>query len=160
MSRINIEKKICLEPHMLNENISDYLLKKIKNEYIGKCDQNYGYINKIFEDIHILDNIISSASSGVFFRVKFTALANKPEVNSKYEGKVCMIFPNGIFVEVYDKMKVLIPNDKMNPYKYQKNNTYKNGNKVIENGDTVKFQINMIKYEKQKFNCIGSLKIE
>jgi DNA-directed RNA polymerase subunit E'/Rpb7 len=158
MSRITIEKKICLEPNMLDENITNHLLDKIKLDYLKKCDQEHGYITKIYDKIHILDNIISSSSIGVFFRVRFTVKAHKPQVNSEYDGKVCMVFQNGIFVEVFEKMKVLIPNNKMGKYKYNKN-IYKDGNKTISVGDEVKIKIDMIKYEKQNFNCIGSLKI-
>ena len=39
------------------------------------------------------------------------------------------------------------------------NSIFKKGSKTISIGTNVKIQINMIKYEKQNFNCIGSLKI-
>ena len=47
----------------------------------------------------------------------------------------------------------------MNGYKYNKiKNIFKKDTKMIEEGDKVDITINMVKYEKQNFNCIGSLK--
>ena len=70
-----------------------------------------------------------------------------------------MIFQEGIFVEVSNKMKVLIRIDKMNGYKYSKTKQiFKKDEESISKGDKIEVIIEMIKYEKQNFNCIGSLK--
>ena len=160
MSRITIEKRICIEPKFLNTKIREHLLEKIRKEFLEKCDQTYGYITKIFDKIKIVENIISTADIGVFFRVKFDALVFKPEVGTEYKGEVCMISLHGIFVEVFEKMKVLIPTAKMGSYKFDKSETnFKKGKKTISIKDTVTISIDMIRYEKQNFSCIGSLKI-
>ena len=70
-----------------------------------------------------------------------------------------MIFQEGLFVEVSNKMKVLIRIDKMNGYKYSKTKQiFKKDEETISKGDKIEVVIEMIKYEKQNFNCIGSLK--
>lgn len=159
MTRIIMERKICVEPCLLDEKISDHLLEKIRREVLGHCDQEYGYVTKIYSKVKIVSNTISASSPGVFFQVKFGAKVLKPEIGSEYEGTVCMLFPAGIFVEVFEKMKVLIPADHMNGYKFDKGNSnFKKGStKTILQGQSVKIKIDMIKYEKQNFNCIGSL---
>jgi DNA-directed RNA polymerase subunit E'/Rpb7 len=154
-----MERKICLEPKFLDDNVIGHLLEKIERDVLGKCDQYYGYVVKVFKKIQIVENIISAAGPGVFFLVKFGAQVLKPEVGSEYEGTVCMTSPHGIFVEVFGKMKVLIPTDKMAGYKFDKTGPFfKKGKKTISEGDTVQIAISMIKYEKQNFNCIGCLK--
>lgn len=159
MSRITMERKICLEPRFLDSKITEHIREKIQHDILGKCDQSYGYVTKIFKNIQIVENIVSTSGSGVFFLVKFGAEVFKPEIGSEYEGRVCMTSPHGIFVEVFGKMKVLIPADKMDGYKFDKSGPYfKKGKKTISEGDTVRIEINMTKYEKQNFNCIGSLK--
>lgn len=159
MSRITIIRKICLEPKYLDENLYVHLTEKIHNDVLNHCDQTYGYITKIYDNIEIIENIISQASPGIFFKVKFTAKAIRPEVDSLYEGKICMIFPQGIFVEIMGKMKVLVPADKMGNFKYNKStSTFKTEKKTLSKGDKVDVVLTMIKYEKHNFNCIGNLK--
>lgn len=159
MSKATLEKKICIEPKYLNDNLFENIKNILNEKYMDKCDQQYGYIIKIYDSIQILDNIISTTSSGVYFYIKFTVKYVKPELNTEAEGKVCIIFSSGVFVEFNNKIKVLIPKDKMGKYVYDKNkNCFKYGNNTISVGDSVGFIIDMIKYEKHNFNCIGSLK--
>jgi len=158
MTRVTMERKIYIEPCHLDGKISEYLLKKIQQEVLNKCDQEHGYVIKIYDNISIISNTISSSGPGVFFLVKFGAKVLKPETGQEYEGRVCLVFQAGIFVEVFGKMKVLIPTDQMGGYKYDKDSSdYKKGNKKICQDDEVKIRISMIKYEKQNFSCIGSL---
>jgi DNA-directed RNA polymerase subunit E'/Rpb7 len=159
MSRIIIEKVFSLESRYLNENLRENLLNKIRQDTIGKCDEKYGYITKIYNKINIVENTISTSCPMAFFRVKFGADTIKPEVNSEYEGKVCMIFSSGIFVEVFEKIRVLIPCDKLKNYKFDKlNNTFVKDDKIITMGDKLNIVITMVQFQKQNFNCIGSLK--
>jgi DNA-directed RNA polymerase subunit E'/Rpb7 len=152
-------QKISLEPSFLDENLKSHLIEKVKKELLGKCDKEYGYITEIYDDIKIINNTISSASYGVFFNIEIQAKVHKPEKGGKYEGRVCMVFSNGIFVEVFGRAKVLIPSDKMGGYKYVKEDScYKKGKHKISVNDTIQVEIDLIKYEKQNFNCIGSLK--
>jgi hypothetical protein len=68
-----------------------------------------------------------------------------------------MIFPEGIFVEVSNKMKVLIRIDKMNGYKYSKNkNNFKKNDKSISKDDTVEITIDMIKFEGIEFRAVDN----
>lgn len=159
MSRITIDKKIFVEPKYLDSKILSHIYKMLQEQMVGKCDQNYGYILKVYESINILGNSVASASPGAFFNVRFDIKILKPKIGCLYEGVVCMIFPEGIFVEVSNKMKILIRIDKMNGFKYNKNkNIFKKNEQTISKDDTVEIIIDMIKFEKQNFNCIGSLK--
>jgi hypothetical protein len=159
MSRITIDKKIYLEPKYLDSKLVSHIYKILQEQMIGKCDKNYGYILKIYESLNIIGNTVASASSGVFFNVRFDIKTLKPKIGGVYQGTVCMLFQEGIFVEVSNKMKILIRIDKMGDYKYSKSrNVFKKNDKTISKDDTVEILIEMIKYEKQNFNCIGSLK--
>lgn len=159
MTNIFIIKNFCIEPKNLNSNVKSHIFEKIKTELIGKCEDDYGYISNIYDDIEILSNSISSAGIGIFFNVKFRALVIKPEIKKIYRGKVFMIFSNGIFVQIFEKMKVLIPLDNLKDYKFDSNsNCFVKNKKTISKNDIVDVEINMMKYEKQNFNCIGSLK--
>ena len=159
MSRITVEQKISIEPKFLNSKLNCYIFKKLQEKMVGKCDQNYGYILKVYDNITILGNILSSASCNVFFHIRFDIKILKPKIGNLYEGTVFLVFSEGIFVEVANKMKILVHVDKMNNYKYsKKKNIFKKDLKTISKDDVVEIAIDMIKYEKQNFNCIGSLK--
>jgi DNA-directed RNA polymerase subunit E'/Rpb7 len=159
MSRITVDKKICIEPKFLDSKLLSHIYTRIVDQMVGKCDQNYGYILKVYESITILENSLATASTGVFFNVRFDIKILKPKIKGSYSGIVCMIFQEGIFVEVSNKMKVLIRTNEMDGYKYSKSkNIFKKNDKTISKDDTLDITIEMIKYEKQHFNCIGSLK--
>ena len=159
MSRVIMERRIYLEPSLLDGKIIHHLLEKIEKEILFQCDQTYGYVTKVYKKLKILNNVISSSGPGVFFTVKFGVDVIKPEVGLEYKGIVCMIFQTGIFVEVFEKMKVLIPSRQIDGYKFDKaTGTFQKGNNIIEKGDSLVIKVNLIKYEKQNFNCIGSLK--
>jgi DNA-directed RNA polymerase subunit E'/Rpb7 len=159
MSRITVEQKICLEPKFLDAKLLSHIYTTLKQRFVGKCDQELGYILKIYDNITVLGNTVSSAGSGIFFNTRFDIKTLKPKEGCVYEGNVCLVFSEGIFVEVANKMKILIHVDKMNGYKYSKTkNIFKKGTKTIMIGDKLEITIEKVKYEKQNFNCLGSLK--
>lgn len=159
MSRIIIEKKIYLDPSLLDEKVQNHIYNRICQEMSNHCDQTYGYILKIYPKFQIIENIVSSTGPGVFFHVRLGIDTLKPSVGESYPGVVCLIFPQGIFIEVAKRMKVLVPADKLVGYKYDKiKNVFKKDDKTISKDDEMSVIVDMFKYEKQNFNCIGSLK--
>jgi DNA-directed RNA polymerase subunit E'/Rpb7 len=137
----------------------EHIYEKLCTDLLNKCDDTYGYILKIYKKIHILGNSVSSATSDVFFHVEFCIKAMKPNKGDEYTGKVCMIFSNGVFVQVEGKMKVLIPSTKLTSYTYNKDtNSFQKKRSSIKVGDELEVVIDLVKYEKQNFSCIGSLK--
>jgi DNA-directed RNA polymerase subunit E'/Rpb7 len=153
------ETKIFLQAKFLNSQLEKHIYDKICQLYLNRCDQEYGYILQILNKIELLENVVSSGGNGCFFTVKFSIKSLKPEIGNCLTGKICMIFVHGIFVEVAGKMKVLVPFDKMNGYKYSKNRTtFHNGKKFFSEGDKVEIVLELIKYEKQNFSCIARLK--
>jgi DNA-directed RNA polymerase subunit E'/Rpb7 len=160
MNLITIERKISIQSNKLDKNITNHISEKILTELTDTCDQKYGYIINIDpKKINIIDNIISNSEPHVFFTVRFKARVFKPKVNDEYEGKVCVIFQHGVLVDVMNKIKVLIPVSKLDKYTFSdgifksKESTF-----CIQKNTSVVVKINMIKYEKQNFNCIGELR--
>ena len=157
MNTLIAKENVYIESKYLNNDLKKHVEDAITKKMIGYCDQVYGYITKI-DDILIIDNYISTASTGTFFVVQFSIESLKPSVGNEYTGTVCMVFDHGIFVEVENKMKVLIPCDKMLDFKFC-GDKFKNKTDSIYTGDVIETIITSIKYEKHNFNCIGSLKI-
>lgn len=156
MNRIIISEKICLEPRELN-TLQKSLYEKITKKLEGKCDQSYGFILKIYDNIQIIDNTVSNTNAGVFFTVSFTIQYLKPVVGNCYEGTVCLVTPKGIFVDVDKVLKVLIPLTKLQNYEYRDGSFISKSSTLTKNSK-VSLVIDMLCYEKQNFSCIGSLK--
>lgn len=151
-----INQKISIDPKFLDSEIKNHLFNKLQKTMIGKCSLEYGYILKINKIISIEDNLIAPANSLVIFNVIYEADILKPEVGQELVGTVCMIFKHGIFVDIYEKMKILIPSSSMESYIF-KNSCFVSDNTKISVGINVKIKIVMIKYEKKNFSCIGKL---
>lgn len=155
---IVIERRICLEPQFLDSNIMDHLFEKIKSSVLNECTKEFGYIIEVKRILEIRDNWISSANSDVVFNVLFEAETLKPEVGLHLQGKVCMIFPNGILLDIQNKLKFLIPLQSLEGYELNKAGMfYKKGEEKIEKGDELTVEVSEIKYKDQSFMCFGNL---
>jgi DNA-directed RNA polymerase subunit E'/Rpb7 len=159
MQNLIVQEIICLEPMYLDSNIKAHILKKLKTKFINICTKKYGYIIDVTKIINFADNSVSSASNGINFNVTFEISTLKPEINNILIGEVCMIISKGIFVNIANKLKVLIPIDKMNGYVYsQSTNSYKkNQNQDISINCNVTVKLLGIKYTKNSFLCFSEL---
>lgn len=157
METLHLRKKIPLEPKYFNSNLKDHLYKKLSNSLRNKCTQTSGYVVSVSPDIEITDNTVNIHGQGLF-EVSYSVQTLKPKEGQILEGKVCMIFRQGVLIEVHGKMKVLIPPDRMGKYKFDEfSETFKYKSKTIQEGDIISVKIDMIKYENNKFDCIGIL---
>ena len=152
---INIEQQVYLEPKYLNVNLEKHILEKLQNSIIGTCDYKNGYILGVNKIIKIGDNKLSQTSSSIF-TVSYLATVLKPETGRQFIGRVCMVFNDGLFIEVHNKMKVLVPYTTFDKFTFE-HDKFKKDNLTIGEGSEVNVEITMIKYEKKNFNCIGKL---
>jgi DNA-directed RNA polymerase subunit E'/Rpb7 len=155
--KINIDKNIYIDSSVFQKNIRKNILEAVKKTFSQYCDKEYGYILDIGEKINIIGNVVAPSGNGAFFRVSFETTVLKPSKGDKYTGKVCMIFSSGIFIDIENKLKLLIPAEKLGEYKYKDDNTFKKGKKTISVDTELEVEITSVKYEKQNFQCIGKL---
>jgi DNA-directed RNA polymerase subunit E'/Rpb7 len=159
MNIVTIEKRICLSSKYLDQNIMDNLLSKITELTYGNCTKEYGYIIKIIKINHIISHEISRVNSDNIFNVSFDAQILKPEKNLEIEGTVCMVYKDGIFINILDKQKMLIPKSSLSEYTFDnelKVYTDKN-DKSIKMNDTIKAIITAASYSNQKYSCFGTI---
>lgn len=159
MNIVTIEKRICLSSKYLDQNIMDNLLSKITELTYGNCTKEYGYIIKIIKINHIISHEISRVNSDNIFNVSFDAQILKPEKNLEIEGTVCMVYKDGIFINILDKQKMLIPKSSLPEYTFDnelKVYTDKN-DKSIKMNDTIKANITAASYSNQKYSCFGTI---
>ncbi len=149
-----ITRSIEIESKYLDWKLRDHILDKLRDVLIGDCSKDDGYILSVTRLVRIDDNYISLANSVATFVVTFEAETLKPIKGSIVDGKVSLIISQGIFVEVQEYLKILIPSDKMEEQKYDPD-LLSFGN--IKQGMEIRIVIEEIKYEKKKFICIGKL---
>ena len=158
---LNIEKKICLPPESFDKNIKTHIFNKLKQDLENTCSKEYGYILEVNKLLKIKDNYISSNCENIFI-VDVEIVNLKPEIEKEFQGTICMIFSGGIFINVKNKLKVLVPTSYIIDYKFnQDKNIFinnENADIAIKQGDNLHVLISGIKYSKQNFSCFGKLK--
>lgn len=159
MQIVTIEKRICLPSKHLDQNFMDHLLSKITELTYGNCTKEYGYIIEIIKINKIISHEISRANADNIFNVSFDVKILKPEKDLEIEGTVCMIYKDGIFINILDKQKMLIPKSNLTEYTFDselKMYEHKNG-ETIKMNDDIKAVITAVSYSNQKYSCFGSI---
>jgi DNA-directed RNA polymerase subunit E'/Rpb7 len=159
-SIVTLERKICMDSEYLDKNIINNIFKKIKDITNNECSKDTGYFLEIIKINKIKDNYISPNCENVFI-VEFEAEILKPDIGKNFKGEVCMIFSGGVFLNIKNKLKVLIPTISLNEYDFnQTENIYvnkKDNKKKINVKDELTVSITGSKYSKKNFSCFGNL---
>lgn len=157
---VDIQKRICLPYQFLDSSLKDHIINHIQDSLGDECSKEYGYILSIKDDFKIIDHEISRLRNDLIFLVSFKADTLKPESGDEVEGDVCMIFSDGIFVNIQDKLKILVPSSNLVDYEYNHDNdTFeKKGGKNIKVGDIITVVVQASMYNKNKISCFASLK--
>lgn len=157
-----IEKRICLESRFLDSNYEQHLLNKANQDTKDECSQKYGFIIRIVKIHKILDHEINRVNADNVFTVKFEAETLKPEQNKIFRGSVCMVYKDGIFINVLNKQKILIPAYVLtdNYYFNDEKNLYignKDSDDIIKEGTILDVKITASQYNNLNFSCFGTI---
>jgi DNA-directed RNA polymerase II subunit RPB7 len=153
-----IKQKVSIEAMYLDKDIKDHILVKLKKNMEGRCTFDNGYIITVNKIINVGSNTIGSANSLIIFDITYEANTLRPEKGVVLTGKVCMVFKHGIFVDIFGKMKVLVPSNFIEGYEYQQDsNSFTCLKSIIKNDVEVSVDIVDMKYDKKQFSCIGKL---
>jgi DNA-directed RNA polymerase subunit E'/Rpb7 len=156
MEIITVEKKISLHPKYICSNINKYLYDKLNYDYKNKCLQKSGYILEIYPDFTILNNNMYSSTLSIILDVRLSMKVLKPEIGTKLNVKVLHVLKNGILTECENVLKVFIPsvNIKNMNFDSLKKCFTDNQNSIIVS-DIIEIEISKVRYENNKFDCIG-----
>ena len=149
-----ITEEIVIHPKDLDKNIHDFLLEKLNSNKENIHSRKNGYIIN-FKDIVSFTNKISHISGNIIYTVKSIASVIKPEKNKIMIAKVNMLINHGILCQ-YKNIKIWIPSDKMNGYKFS-HGVYKKKKEIIKKDDEIQVKILETRYEDHKFSCIALL---
>jgi len=153
-----IERRVSIDHEYLNKNISDAILQKIREITKDECTKEFGYILNVIKIVKIIDNYISPVNCENIFIVLFEVETLKPENGKIFSGEVCMIFNGGIFLNVKNKQKILIPSTALSKYTFDlANKCFKIGKDIIKEGTVLDIVVTGTKYSKKSFSCFGNL---
>lgn len=160
MTEKEIDKYVCVEPSLIHvydaASLRENLFNKARDIYLNTCTKDDGYIIEILDLVEILDNKISRANARIIFKLRLKALIIKPEVDKPMDGIVSNCLPNGVFIMIENCIKVMITPMSLKDYFFN-NKNYVKDDKTISVGTPLTAIIKKIRYEKNKFTCIGEL---
>ena len=155
---MKILKKVKIRPCLLNR-IHEYISNVLCKQLVGECSSEYGYILKV-KDYNIVDNYITQTNSDIILDIVFDIDNFKPEIGCRYSSKIFAVYDTGIFVDVFNYQKVLIPihflggnfiyNECLNRIES------KDSEKIYTKDMEIDIVVKGIKYVNGKFNCFGS----
>ena len=147
-----IRRRVCLEPRFLDSNIERHILDKVSEDVAEECTQKHGYILEVSRLVRIV------SSEGTIFIVELEAETFKPVGGAKVEGTVCMVYQDGIFINIRNKQKMLIPTSSLPEHMFDEiGRAFHVGDTKITVGDTIRAVVTAAKYSNGKFSCFGSL---
>lgn len=163
-NNILLEGSVMLAPDELNQDIQQLLVEKLVKKYVT-CNINHGYIKRILKIHNNYTTLIDNNSGNIIFNMKFLVERILPEIGMKLDCVVHTIFSHGIFAQVADKIKILIPVATMQEYSFIRDGTdempnipvFKSNEKTICKDTKLQIIITDVKYGKNRYNCIGKL---
>ena len=155
-----LKQRLVVDNSFLGKKLNEYIFSRLKEVAKNDCTKEYGYIIKVNKLIKIVDNYISNVNSELVFIVEFEAETLKPKINDIFEDEIFLVLKGGIFFNINNKFKVLIPPSALSNYQFDSEcKSYVNktdDNKLIK-GKKCKIKITGIRYINKKFDCFGEL---
>lgn len=89
-----LEADVRVHPSQMNNNISDHIRRNLERDYLNKCYNNYGYIDKLYDVSNDIKGGIIRAednTSSSIHRVKFNCRICNPMKQSIIMGRIVSI---------------------------------------------------------------------
>ena len=94
-----VDGVVRVEPKRFGDDLSEAIADQLETNYIGQVDNELGRIIKIISIIKVGEGIIVPGDGAAFYKVIFTAIHFKPEVNEIVEGEIRDIAKFGAFID-------------------------------------------------------------
>jgi DNA-directed RNA polymerase subunit E'/Rpb7 len=159
MNKITITRRICMHSKYLDQDISDHILRELTSLTLNECGKEHGHIISVNKINKIVNHKIGRANSDNVFTVEFEALSLNPKVGTAVVGRVCMVYKDGIFINIMNKQKMLIPATSLIKYEFDElTGSYKGSESSIRVDDELEAVITASQYRNGRFSCYGALK--
>src|SRR3990167_388000 len=154
--KITITENILINHSLLTQHVLDDVKNAVKAQYTDLCDEKYGYIQKVHDDIQIHNNIITKNET-IYFVVTFSVTCVIPVKGKELEVTIMVVTPDGVIVDIFPPIRIMILKDSLSGFTYTSKQEYKKGSFVLKEGKKIIVKIQQIKYENNKFTGIGTL---
>ena len=163
METVTITRRICIHSRFLDHNIKQHLLTELSKITENECSKDHGYIISVKCINSIINHVIGRVNNDNVFTIEFDALTLNPKVGMEVIGTVCMIYKDGIFLNIMDKQKMLIPATSLigdeSKHMFDENTgNYLISGHCIKVGDDIEAVITDSQYNNGFFSCLGVLK--
>ena len=159
MNNITITRRICIHSQYLDQNIRGHLLRELTALTRNECGKEHGHIISVKKITKIVDHKIGRANSDNVFTIEFEALTLNPKVGTEVMGRVCMVYKDGIFINIMNKQKMLIPATSLFNYEFDElTGSYEGSESSIRVDDELEAVITASQYRNGCFSCYGALK--
>lgn len=118
----------------------DGLLERFQKKYINTCSKEYGFVLQVIRIVQTLSSKISIYNAHIIVECDIEIECLIPKVGEIVYGNVQQLFPQGVILIVQNCMKTFIPSPKKQYIKNQQ----------------VTFRIEQTRFQKGKYDCIGS----
>lgn len=152
-----METIVIIHPTELHSELHSLLVQKIRQRMVqGECTRDHGYLIEVRDLDRILDNKVSYDGT-VLVRCVFDVTYFKPEVGMEMKENVIDIFEQGIFCNIKNRIRTLIPRVSLVGYTYTKDGYTAPGGLVIRQGTQIQIRIMQTRYLNGNYSCIAHL---
>ena len=159
MEIVTLVRRICLHSQYLDKDLQHHLLQELIKTTRNECGKEYGHLISVKKINKIMNHKIGRVNGDNVFTVEFDVLVLHPIVDTELPGVVCMVYQDGIFVNILEKQKMLIPATSLKMYKFNGElSIYESHAHSIGVGDDVEVVVTASQYSDGCFSCLGILK--
>lgn len=148
---------VVITPEQINNNLYNNIKSNLEQRLIGKCYNDEGYINKIYNinDVLNLGEIkLEDQDCNVYYNVNFTCQLIKPIIHKIILGKV-NLNQTSLLTLTNGPMKIIINGENYDNELFSidhETRTYKYNDQIIEPGDFYKVEILFYKITNKEKN--------
>ncbi len=147
-SQITFREKIKVPPQLLGGDVEDAVKDSLKDQYEGRIDPDIGVVLAVKSIDNIEDGEIRPEDAGVYYPVDADVLTYMPELHEVVIGEVSEITEFGAFISLGPMEGLCHVSQIMDDYVSYNEEQHilagEDGNKTLQEGDTVKARITAV----------------
>lgn len=153
-----IEDHIRVPPDLFEKNIEEAVLAQVKKDYDGFISKDFGFVIDLAEVNEVGEGVIIAGDGAAYFKVNFTLLTFKPEMQEVVNGQIKDIADFGAFLTLGPIEGMIHVSQTMDDFvSFSKDKTLlgKDSKKVLKVGDKCKARIIAVSYKEINNPKIG-----
>ena len=153
-----IEDHIRVPPDLFEKEVKDAVIAQIKKEYDGYISKDFGVVIDIAEVSEVGEGVIIPGDGASYYKVTFTLLTFKPEMQEVLHGQIKDIADFGAFLTLGPIEGMIHVSQTMDDFvSFSKDKTLlgKDSKRVLKIGDKCKARIIAVSYKEVSNPKIG-----